>query len=233
MTPNGKKINQYFKKKRLSRSLSDAQFDELLASMLQQVTPLSLERLSLDSSDTFKQSVWIKSPPRLNKLQGMEFQVKKGKDKTIRFTPIGITIYHFGHHSILAYQCTFDPTTENCLNEQTFEFFYNEIVSFETRTESGSALSLNKTERVLKKVPVVNSIFKLGKKIQFDKRLQFILTTSGGTRLAVALTDNVIRQQTDGGKFSLEASMRSVDVVRRTIRDKKSHTFHEIQRNRQ
>ncbi|MDN5214717.1 hypothetical protein QQ020_21745 [Fulvivirgaceae bacterium BMA12] len=225
MTSNGKKIQDYFAKGVRFKRITDDEFDQLIHEALQKVYPTALERLSLDEKDTIKKSVWISGPPDLDKLDGTELKIKKGKDKIIRFIPIGVTIYNFSPHAILAYQCSLDPVYENAMNECTHEFFYNDIVSFQTLTESGSATKLNWGEKVVNKIPLIGSFFSLGKKIQFDKKLQFILTTSGSSQLIVALADNVLKQEVDGGKFSLEKAKRSVDMVRRTIRDKKSHTF--------
>lgn len=225
LTEKGKKLKNYFSKSLISRKIADEEFDTLIDSSMKGLYQNALEKLCLDEADCIKKPVWISGPPDVRKLSGVELEIKKGKDNFLRFIPLGVTVYFFSNHSVLAYQCSFDPTTENPLNESTFEFFYNDIVSFETVTKSNSQIDYDWKSKLLKKLPLIGSFFKTGRLIQFDTQLQFILTTSGGTKLAVALTEDVLTKATEGGKFSLEESIKSVATVRRIIRDKKSYTL--------
>ncbi|NMH87981.1 hypothetical protein [Flavivirga algicola] len=225
LTPNGKKILNYYSKSVLKSKIKDEEYDNLIKESLQGLYDISLKMVDLDPGDCISRSVMIQGPPNFKRLNGLEFKIKKGKDNLLRFLPLGITIYNFTDHSLTAYQCMFDPTTSNALNEATYEYFYNDIVSFETVTESGSLIDNDWKDKIIKKIPVLKSVIDTGKIIQYDDTQKFVLTTKGGTRLSVTLTEAILKEATDGGDvFSLSEAHKSISVVRRIVRDKKSYT---------
>lgn len=225
LTDNGKKIKNYFAKSVLKRSVSDNEFDELLKLSISSLYQIALDKVSITEKDCIKVPVIIIGPPNFRKFSGLDFDIKKGKDDYLRFIPVGVTIYNFAEHSLLAYQCDFDPTTENPLNENTFEYFYNDIVSFETVSESSSHTDYDWKDKILKNVPILKSFIDTGNIVQGDIAQKFILTTAGGSKVSVTLAENLLKEATQGGEFHLSIANKSINVVRRIIRDKKSYTF--------
>lgn len=228
LTENGKKIKNYFAKSMLKKSIDDGEFDELLRNSMKGLYKIALDKISITNADCIKEPVIVIGPPNFRKLSGLEFNWKKGKDNYIRFIPVGITIYNFAEHSILAYQCDFDTTTENALNESTFEYFYNDIVSFETVSESSSYTDYDWKDKILKGVPILSSMISTGNIVQGDLTQKFVLTTAGGSKVSVTLTENLIKEASKGGEFSISEANRSINVVRRIIRDKKSYNLNSI-----
>lgn len=225
LNANGKKILNYYSKSVFKNKPSDDEYDTLIKESVKGLYSTSLKMVSIHPDDCISRSVIIYGPPNFEKLNGLEFMIKKRKDNYIRFIPLGITVYNFTEHSLVAYQCTYDPTTNNSLNESTFEYFYNDIVSFHTITESGSSIDYDWKDKIFKGIPILKSILDTGKIIQYDYNQKFILTTSGGTSLPVTLTEGLLKEATDGGEFSLSEAHRSISVIRRIIRDKKSYTL--------
>ena len=43
---------------------------------------------------------------------------------------------NFGQHQLLVYTCTIDITTGNTLHESADEYFYRDVVSVSTKTET-------------------------------------------------------------------------------------------------
>jgi len=225
LAKNGKQINNYFSKSIFKGKPSDDEFDQLIIDSLKGLEKEALDIVNLDRTDCIKQTEMIIGPPDLKKLNGLEFKIKKGKDGFLRYVPLGITIYNFTDDSLVAYQCNFDPTTENSMNICTFEYFYNEIVSFETVTESGSITDFDWKDKMVKSLPIIKNLVSTGKIIQYDYTQKFKLTTTGGTSLSVTLAEDVMKGITDGGEFFLTKAQKSINVVRGTIRDKKRYTL--------
>lgn len=225
LTNRGKKIMNYFSTSILKSKIDDQEYDRLLNESVQILFPKALQLVSLDPQDCIHGSQMIISPPDFKSIGSLQFETKKGGDNYLRYYPIGITIYNFTNHSLIAYQCTFDPTTDNALNESTFEYFYNDIVSFETITKSGSTIDYDWKEKIIKHVPILKSIINTGKIYQYDFSRKFVLTTKGGSKISVILSDHILKEATNGGEFRLTKALKSIAVVRRIIRDKKSYSL--------
>ncbi|WP_394747115.1 hypothetical protein [Spongiimicrobium salis] len=224
LTPKGKKIANYYSKNILKSRPSDTDYDRLIRESVQFLFDRSLDLTDLDSEDSIHDPVMIIGLPHLENLNGLTFEIQKGKDNFFRFIPLGITIYNFTDHSLIAYQCTFDPRTNNALNEGTFEYFYNEIVSFETFSESGTVTDYNWRDKIVNSIPLLDSLIRTGKIHQYDYTQKFKLTTTGGTSISVILKEGVLKEVSDGGEFSLTEALKSISIVRRIIREKKSYT---------
>jgi len=225
LTDRGKKILNYFSTSLLKSRISDQEYDALVRESIQILFPRALHLVGLDPEDCIHREQMIISPPNIRRIGDLEFQMKKGKDNYLRYIPVCVTIYNFTNHSLVAYQCIFDPTTDNSLNESTFEYFYNDIVSFETITESGSFIDYTWKEKIIKSLPILRSLMNTGNVYQYDFSREFILTTKGGTKLPVTLSDRILKQSTEGGEFRLTEALKSISVIRRIIRDKKSYTL--------
>jgi len=222
---NSRKIKAYFCNSRPASKASDKIFDDLLMDSTDDLFQTALDKVDLTSEDCIKEPVIIIGPPNMGDIGDLEFYFKKGVDNFLRYIPLGITIYNFTRHALVAYQCTFDPTTKASMNECTFEYFYNEIVSFETISESSSSIEFDLKAKIIKRAPHYKNVINTGKVIQKDQVQKFILTTSGSSSLSVTLTENFLKEASNGGKFSQSNTHKSISEVRKTIRDKKNHTM--------
>lgn len=137
----------------------------------------------------------------------VEILWKKGKDNIIRHTPITVTVITLTENQLVAYQSDLDLTTGNFLNESTDEYFYKDIVSIATKTES----------REIK--------FKNLGKIQLNEAEIFKLTTSGGTSIEVILRDRkLLIEKMGGGEIPITDVEKTISVVRKMLREKKSNS---------
>jgi len=180
----------------------DKKMDEYIAEDLSQAKIKSLQKTSIDESELVSESVVV-TGPRFWNTGGSEILYKKGADGMLRFTPINISVLHMTQHQIVSYQCSLDLTTGNYLNESTDEYFYKDVVSVATKTESKSYSSE-----------------KFGT-IQLNAAETFVLTTSGGTSVETVLKDPKLIEMMGGGDIPTTEAERAIQVVRKMLREKK------------
>jgi len=104
----------------------------------------------------------------------------------------------------LAYTCVLDFTTGKALNESTDEYFYKDVVSVSTKSESRTV-----------------NIPKLGT-LQLNTAETFTLTTSGGTSLSVLLRDPTLIEKMGGGEIPTTRAEKAIQTVRKMLREKKA-----------
>ena len=104
---------------------------------------------------------------------------------------------------IISYQCCLDLLTGNYLNESTDEYFYKDVVSIATKTESKTYSS-----------------DKFGD-VQLNAAETFVLTTSGGTSIEMVLRDPKLIEMMGGGNIPTTEAERAIQVVRKMLREKK------------
>jgi len=185
-----------------SKKPSDSEMDKYIAEDLSVAKSKSLQKTSMDESELVGESVVV-TGPRFWNTAGADILYKKGKDGRLRFTPINITVLNMTQHQIVTYQCCLDMTTGNYLNESTDEYFYKDIVSVATKTESKSYSSE-----------------KFGT-IQLNEAETFVLTTSGGTSVETVLKDPKLIEIMGGGDIPTTEAERAIQVVRKMLREKK------------
>lgn len=128
---------------------------------------------------------------------------KRGKDGVLRYNPIQFAVLGFGEHQMLAYQGVLDMMTGNIVKEGTEEFFYRDVVSVSTKTNSitfgykGVTHQVNDTET-------------------------FELTTSGGTSIRVPLRSQRMASILGGGEMPTTHAEEAIAAVRSMVRQKKS-----------
>ncbi|MDX1905492.1 MAG: hypothetical protein SF053_00550 [Bacteroidia bacterium] len=220
ITEKGKRIKSYFSTSMLASRPGDEQVDNWIQEDLNQLWVRALIKTHLDESATVRNPVMIIGP-RLINTGGAPFGVRKGKDNYIRYMPIGATIINFTQHQLVIYQCALDLTTSNPLAESTHEFFYRDIVSLETITESRTETSYSFTEQLLAEIPLLKNLAQ-GKVEQYNSAETFILTTSGGTNVKVALSEKILVESVGGGTIPTHVSEQSIRAVRKMLREKKS-----------
>lgn len=192
----------YFYKEKIT----DQEFDEILNEDLEMISRTALIKTDINSTELVNEEVFI-TGPKLWDTAGAEIHYKKGKDKLLRFTPIAVTVINFTKNQLLLYNCTFDMITRKCLNESTEEYFYKDVVSVSSSTESKTIISSDK---------------KIGT-LQLNAAESFKLTTSGGTSVSVVLSDPTLIQIMGGGEIPKTRAEKAIQIVRKMLRDKKSN----------
>ncbi|MFN6991954.1 MAG: hypothetical protein ACK4MM_04455 [Fervidobacterium sp.] len=181
---------------------ADRQMDEWLREDLVNLGKRALNKMNIDDPESIVYSVAI-TGPRLWDVAGANIFFKKGKDNILRFTPININIVNCLQNHLLAYTCILDFTTGNPLNESTEEYFYKDIVSVSTRTESRTVNS-----------PKIGTI-------QMNEAETFTLTTSGGTSFSILLRDPTLIKKMGGGEIPVGRAEEAVQEIRKILRSKK------------
>jgi hypothetical protein len=182
---------------------SDKEMDRYIEEDLETAKNKSLIKTSMDESELVGESVVV-TGPRLWNTGGATILFKKGKDNRIRFTPINISVLHMTQNQIVSYQACLDLTTSNLLNESTDEYFYRDVVSVSTKTESRTFSSE-----------------KFGT-VQLNSAETFVLTTSGGTSVEAVLSDPKLIELMGGGEIPTTNAERAIQVVRKMLREKKT-----------
>jgi len=182
---------------------TDQQIDEWLEEDLKGLSKKALNKMGIDETELVSEPVQV-TGPRLWDVAGASVLFKKGKDNVLRFTPIGVSIINFTQNQLLGYTCVFDFTTGNAMNESTDEYFYKDVVSVATKSDSKSV-----------------SIAKLGT-VQLNAAETFTLTTSGGTSLSVLLRDPTLIKKMGGGEIPTTRAEKAIQTVRKMLREKKA-----------
>jgi hypothetical protein len=167
----------------------------------------ALAKCGIDESECVADQVIVWGP-RIFNHGDAPFLVKKGDDNVIRYNPLDLTIINFGADQLLCYQCCYDRTSGAFLMETTEEYFYQDVVSVATASDS-----------TVKEIEVgANKV-----KVKSNSRETFRLTTSGGTSITVVLRDDGLIQMNDlkGGSMPTTQAEKAIQSVRRMLRDKK------------
>jgi len=182
---------------------TDQQMDEWLEEDLKALSKRALNKMGIDETELVSEPVQVIGP-RLWDVAGAGVFFKRGDDYVLRFSPVGVTIINFTQNQLLAYSCVFDLTTGNVLNETTDEYFYKDVVSVSTKSESRTV-----------------TIEKLGT-VQLNAAETFTLTTTGGTSLSVVLRDPTLIEKMGGGEIPTTRAEKAIQTVRKMLREKKT-----------
>lgn len=178
--------------------------DQIIAFYMAHVKGMSLKKASIDESELVGESVTV-TGPRFWNTGGAASLFRKGEDNILRFTPINVTILHLTQNQLIAYQCCLDLVNGTVLNQSTEEFFYKDVVSVATKTDSQTY----DTE-------------KFGR-IQLNDAETFMLTTSGGTSIKTTLRDPRLIQLMGGGEIPTTETEKAIQVIRKMLREKKQN----------
>jgi len=129
---------------------------------------------------------------------------QRGKDGKVRPSNSEITVFLFSAEQVFKYNCRRSLVKSDEISESTDEYFYRDIVTVSTETESKEFKSGTK------KVPLGNNQFReedVMDKLSFET---FVMATTGGTRIscAVRTVDDTLQ--------------RSINAMRQLLREKKS-----------
>ncbi|MCT7634746.1 hypothetical protein N5U36_04735 [Aliarcobacter butzleri] len=182
---------------------SDSDMDGFIAEDLQNAIAKSLIKTSIDNSELVSESVIIHGP-RLRGTGGAEFLFKRGKDNILRFSPINVTVINMTENQLVCYAASLDLTTGNFLNESTDEYFYKDVVSVSTQTES-MTVEIESTKE----------------EMQLDSAEKFTLTTSGGTSIEVLLRAPKLIEYMGGGDIPTTVAEVAIQAIRKMLREKK------------
>lgn len=202
-----------------SQRPSDQQMDSWIAQSLQGIEEKALNKTGVDRSELVGETVVVYGP-RFWNVSGVEFGITKGKDGIIRFTPIGVTVINFTQDQLVTYQCALDLTTGNTLSESTDEYFYRDVVSVSTQTQSKS-YTWDRV-KIDPKSPLATLI--INGRLQFDTAETFVLTTSGGTSVEVVIRDIKLTQKMKGD-IPDSIAEKAVQSVRKMLREKKAQSL--------
>lgn len=187
-----------------SKIASDAEIEQWTQEDLKKLNQRSLEKMGIDASEMVAEGVII-TGPRLSNLGPAKFGYRKGKDNILRFTPINSTIINFTQNQLLVYRCALDLISGNPVNEATDEYFYRDVVSVQTSSETVSVSLPGKQFQGL----------------QLNAAETFKLTTSGGTSVSMALRDPSLIQKMGGGEIPTTTAERAIQTIRKMLREKK------------
>ena len=185
---------------------SDADIDQWTQEDLTKLSRRSLEKMGMDASELVGEAVTI-TGPRLDKLGPAKFGFRKGKDNVLRFTPIDSTIINFTANQLLVYSCALDLITGNPVNETTDEYFYSDVVSVQTASDT-----------VIASLPGMGKEFQ---NMQLNGAEIFKLTTSGGTGARVVLRETSLIHKLGGGEIPTTTAERAIQTIRKMLREKK------------
>jgi hypothetical protein len=117
--------------------------------------------------------------------------------------PVRFAVLGFAEHQLLAYMGVLDMITGNVLSEETEEFFYRDVVSVSTKTDSISYTYKGETR-------------------QYNDTQTFVLTTSGATSIRVPLYSPSLAGILGGGEMPTTQADAAVAAVRAMLRQKKA-----------
>jgi len=188
-----------------SKAITDDEVDKWIREDLSSFAVSSLDKMGIDADELVGEPLVVIGP-RLWDYEGRTY-VKKGKDGVLRFSPVEAMVLNQTQNQLSIYQCVFDLTTGQLSHIDTDEYFYKDIVSISTRTES-------KTVRL-----------KIGKDVgakpfEMKETEKFSLTTSGGTRVEVTVRDPKLESMFKG-TIPTTAAERAISTVRKMLREKK------------
>jgi hypothetical protein len=115
-----------------------------------------------------------------------------------------------GQDQLFCYQCSYDRTTGNPLVEQTDEYFFRDVVSVATKSDT-QQIQINAGLKGKEEV------------VKLTASESFVLTTSGGTAFEVFLFDPALLKlkSTKRGKWSRTEAENAIQTIRTMLRDKK------------
>ncbi|MSU62992.1 MAG: hypothetical protein EXS31_11465 [Pedosphaera sp.] len=183
---------------------TDQQMDEWLEEDLKTLTAKALNKTGTDATELVSESVQV-TGPRFWNVGGAPILYKKGMDGTLRFTPMEVSVINFTQNQLLNYTCVLDRTTSNPLNESTDEYFYKDVVSVATKTDS-------KTYQMGKKLGAV----------QMNAAEFFTLRNAGGGEMSILLRDVKLIEKMGGGEIPTTRAEKAIQAVRKMLREKKA-----------
>lgn len=205
----------------LLRRPTGAQMDRWLDRDLERVARRAVEKCGIEDIERVAESV-ILTGPDIVPPEVAEFSFRRTRRDITRFTPVGVAVLNFAEHEIFGYQCVFDRFTGNAVNETTHEFFYQDIVSVSTETET---LTLEKRDLTRRARRLLRRQIR-GNKLQIPGTEVFTLSTSGTAtfQITIGMVLERLHQLVmgKGGRVDVDEADRAIKGMRKMLREKKT-----------
>lgn len=185
---------------------SDSKMDQWFEEDLQQIHKHALKKLGLTDEllGVKKEPLRVRGPI-LWEVSGVPRQDyslwKKGKDGLVRFAVYEVALIYTAEHLLAAYSCDFNSLKNVMLNEETYEFHYQDIVSVATR-EISTSYTLPNNEKL-----IVGQEFKV--------------SVASGESIDVLIDSQKLFEITKGDVVYKGEVENTVNRLRSLLRDKK------------
>ncbi len=184
---------------------NDEQMDQWFEEDMKDIEESSFGQTGLDKSEVVADPVRVHGPILWNMeddgIPHSDVLFKKGKDDVVRFAVNHVNIILLCEHQLASYSCVFNSLKRVSVAEETDMYFYKDVVSVATKTES-SNFSLPNGEKLV-------------------KSKMFVLTTSGGTSVKVMISDPKLAQFTKVSTIPTTIADKAVETTRRMVMTKK------------
>lgn len=204
----------YFLMENSKNRVSDDEFDAIQDKAYSLLGCVALDKLGLDAGDTVRENMLIKGP-RYYDRSDADLVFKEGEDGIVRYSLHNIVIMVFTKKHLAMYQCALDLQTGNRLNERTEEFFYKDIVSVGTQTQTNTLLDEDSSFNYIS-----GSSNKTISITQQNAWESFELRNAGGGVITVPIESKAVLKQM-GGSFEESEIDKAVNSIRVVLRDKK------------
>lgn len=198
----------------------DAQIDEWTVEDINNTCPRSFLKCSTDPPEQIRDPIIIIGP-RFHDLGGAKLAIRRGNDQKVRYNPIDLTIINFAEDYLTAYQCALDLTTGKALNESTDEYFYRDVVSIATETDSPTAEKKSFIQKIRGVFRLATSALESGK-LQREHGEKLALATAGGSSVEIFLRPETILQATGEPANRGRTIEDAVRAIRKMLREKKA-----------
>lgn len=202
-----------------TQRINDKQFDHYKNESLKDLREIALAKLRLDESQLVRDNECIISPIYWN-IGGAELGFKRGKDKFLRYTPIKANLIFFTQNKLCIYQCALDLVTGNPVNVGCSKFYYTDIVSIKTESDTRSIQQGELNNKAFNYMPNLKNNMVNGV-LQINRSEQFVLTTSGGTSVKIQLPDYSILNYGLEGRLNDSRSDQAIASVEAMVDSKK------------
>jgi hypothetical protein len=132
-------VNYNNAKERYNARPSDSQIDQWLQEDLKNIVEKNpLPKLGIDKSELVAESLIVPGPIFWN-VSGFnrdEVLRKEGNDKLYRYSIWSVQVFVFTENFLGSYKCYYNWLRDTYVGESTNEFFYKDVVSVKTDTES-------------------------------------------------------------------------------------------------
>lgn len=199
------------------KAVTENYIDSLKAEGLAEVSDRSKNKTYVDESELISEPLLLTTHRKWDRAGAFSGE-KKGADNIYRYTPIDITQLYMTDNRLISYQACLDLTTGKFLNEGTAEFYYEDIVSIETLTESASIEFVGQAKKKFEKLQIAG---KIGNLMQINHTEWFVITTTAGTKLKIGIRDEGLLSKMGADNNARTDSEKSVQAIRAMIRDKK------------
>ncbi|MEJ2262066.1 MAG: zinc ribbon domain-containing protein [Anaerolineales bacterium] len=184
---------------------SDSTIDKWFEEDLEQIHRYALKKLGLT-----EELLGVKKEPLraigpilwpVSGVPDQDLLWKKGRDGLIRFAVYEVVLIYTAEHLLAAYNCDFNSLKNVTLNEETYEFHYQDIVSVATSESSTSYTLPNKEKLVVAQ--------------------EFKVSVSSGESIDVVIDSPKLYEITKGDVFYKSEVENTVNRLRSLLRDKK------------